>query len=132
MKLTANEKLKRMKQIEQAREDAMLSHIYYSQLSEIQKIYDSLALANINRYKLQKKATPKWASKKYIRLFNKLAKESSKNGIKYEVDHIIPITHKKVCGLHCEFNLQIISKEENSKKRNSFDINETFYFYNAR
>lgn len=39
---------------------------------------------------------------------------------KFHVDHIIPLQHELVCGLHVENNLQIISAERNMRKNNSF------------
>jgi hypothetical protein len=42
-------------------------------------------------------------------------------GIKYEVDHIIPIVHEKVCGLHVPANVQILTKKQNRAKASRFD-----------
>lgn len=36
------------------------------------------------------------------------------------VDHILPIVHPLICGLHVACNLQILTLEENLKKHNSF------------
>ena len=41
-------------------------------------------------------------------------------GIKYEVDHIIPLKNNFVCGLHTPNNLQIISQFNNRSKQNKF------------
>ena len=37
------------------------------------------------------------------------------------VDHIIPLNHPNVCGLHIPNNFQYLSPEENMKKNNKFD-----------
>ena len=42
-------------------------------------------------------------------------------GIKYEIDHIIPIVHDKVCGLHVPANVQILTKKQNRAKASRFD-----------
>jgi hypothetical protein len=40
----------------------------------------------------------------------------------YHVDHIIPITHPLVCGLHVISNLQYLTKEDNLSKNNTYII----------
>lgn len=65
----------------------------------------------------KEKATPPWADLKKIQEIYKKAKDS-----KLEVDHIIPLKHHLVCGLHVPDNLQLLSREENAMKNNKFDI----------
>jgi len=69
-----------------------------------------------------KDAKPKWADDKLIQeMYNKRDVLSEKHGIQYQVDHIVPILGKNVCGLHVEYNLQILTAEENNRKGNSFE-----------
>ena len=74
------------------------------------------------RQALKTKAMPKWLTKdqlKEIANMYKRAKELEKTtGLKYHVDHIIPLKGKDVCGLHTPWNLQILTAEENIKKSN--------------
>lgn len=65
------------------------------------------------------KATPKWADMRKIKEIYTLAKERSRaTGIKWHVDHIVPLQSPIVCGLHVEHNLQLLPAEENSRKHN--------------
>ena len=65
------------------------------------------------------KATPKWADLNKIMVLYKKAKWlESITGLKYEVDHIIPLQNKKVCGLHVWENLQILEASLNRQKNN--------------
>jgi len=41
-----------------------------------------------------------------------------KTGQKYHVDHIVPLKHPLICGLHVPWNLRVITSEENNKKKN--------------
>jgi hypothetical protein len=43
---------------------------------------------------------------------------SAVTGVKQEVDHIIPLIHGSVCGLHCVSNLRVIPASENRAKSN--------------
>lgn len=42
-------------------------------------------------------------------------------GVAHQVDHIIPLNHPDVCGLHVPANLCILTANDNREKSNSFD-----------
>lgn len=77
------------------------------------------AAATARRRATKIRATPKWADlefiKKYYILARKLTKET---GIKANVDHVVPLQSKIVCGLHCEANLSITTEKLNKRKGN--------------
>jgi hypothetical protein len=62
-------------------------------------------------------------SKIYKKQCQEIYKEAS-NKEGFEVDHIVPLIHKDVCGLHVPWNLQIIPISENRKKSNNYDISK--------
>ena len=68
------------------------------------------------------KSTPKWLSKDHlilIEMYYKLAVYMTEvTGIKWEVDHIIPLQGQNVSGLHVPWNLRVITKAENASKCN--------------
>ena len=64
-------------------------------------------------------AAPAWANKKYVDIFYQLAKEEAKRvGVPVHVDHMVPLTHSLVCGLHVEYNLQLLVGKANISKGN--------------
>ena len=104
---------------------------YYIEHKEERKNYNiqynqnnkSKKRSNSKKYKILRiQAIPKWANIKEIEKIYKQAQELElQDGIKRHVDHIIPLQGKNVCGLHVEYNLQILTEEENLKKSNKFD-----------
>ncbi|WP_372771283.1 HNH endonuclease signature motif containing protein [Pseudoalteromonas sp.] len=62
-----------------------------------------------------RKARPAWQEQKYINEYYKNAKS-----LGFEVDHIVPIKSKLVCGLHCIDNFQMLTRKENASKGNRF------------
>lgn len=67
----------------------------------------------------KKQATPPWADMDLIRAFYEAASLlTEETGIRHEVDHIYPLQGEFVCGLHCEANLQILTKTDNIRKHN--------------
>lgn len=69
------------------------------------------------RRKAVSRATPAWSDKQAIVEVYKAAQETG-----FVVDHIIPLTNQKVCGLHVHFNLQLLTDNENRIKGNRFTL----------
>lgn len=75
---------------------------------------------NAKRNAIKRNAMPRWANNDEIKNIYNKAQELKANGILVEVDHIVPLRSKYVCGLHVENNLQILTREENAKKGNRY------------
>lgn len=71
------------------------------------------------RRKCVRQATPAWANFQAMEVVYVEARRlTEETGIPHHVDHVVPLTSKLVCGLHCEFNLQILTGPENLAKHN--------------
>lgn len=66
-------------------------------------------------------SVPLWADLDAIKQIYKRAVDlTGETGIKYHVDHIVPLQGKLVSGLHVENNLRVITATENMSKSNKF------------
>jgi hypothetical protein len=63
---------------------------------------------------LKLRAMPKWADEK------KIKKIYQNRPAGHDVDHIVPLQGKTVCGLHWEGNLQYLPSAENQSKKNRY------------
>lgn len=87
---------------------------------------DKVNALNAKRRAQKIQATPKWLTKRDLALMESYYIKAKllelETGIKYHVDHTIPLNHPQVCGLHVPTNLQVITAEENLVKGNTFVV----------
>lgn len=70
-------------------------------------------------------AVPKWLSTAQLgqieAVYNHARDCRAVSGQEYHVDHVVPVIHPDVCGLHVPWNLQVLPQDVNDSKGNSFD-----------
>ncbi len=75
-------------------------------------------------------ATPKWLKRSDIlairHLYQMAISMSRTTGQAYVVDHIIPLQHDDICGLHVPWNLRVITREENLTKSNKLPSEDLY------
>lgn len=75
------------------------------------------------RKKRVRRATPVWSTYDILRKIYEVREQLTEElDVQLQVDHIIPLIHEEVCGLHVPANLQITSAAFNAAKRNVIDI----------
>lgn len=103
----------------------------FSERSEYAKEYRKANRDKINFWALKRWAaklnrTPKWLTEgdwdAIESLYLEAAKRSDVEGIRYEVDHIIPLQGELVSGLHVPSNLRVIPKRDNASKGNRYRV----------
>lgn len=83
-------------------------------------------LARVRKYELAKiNRTPQWLDKEDMwviqEIYDLSYKRTEITGVKWHVDHIIPLQGKSVSGLHVPANLQVIPAIINMGKGNKFN-----------
>ncbi len=72
----------------------------------------------------KKQASPNWLSNedKWLikEIYETAALRTKLTKVDWHVDHIVPLKHDSVCGLHVPWNLQVITASENISKHNRF------------
>lgn len=80
----------------------------------------------------KKFATPEWLSSdqlNQIERFYEHARDCTITvGEKYQVDHMVPLKGKNVCGLHVPWNLQVLPSDMNISKGNKMQNGENICF----
>lgn len=66
-------------------------------------------------------ATPTWADKEQMLATYEYAHWLRSIGVDAEVDHIVPLYGRGVCGLHVHCNLRVVLKTDNRSKNNRLD-----------
>ena len=65
------------------------------------------------------RAMPPWVDESQIKVvYQKASALQAETGVRMHVDHIVPLQHPLVCGLHCVANLRVIPGAENEAKKN--------------
>ncbi len=95
----------REKRVEQTERWRKANMSYYTQ-------YSRLRYAQLQQAKLKSLTkVDEYALDEWYNLARKLG---------LEVDHIVPLKHKKVCGLHVPWNMQLLSRTDNAARNNNF------------
>lgn len=110
------------------------SSYYLKNKQKVKEYYDNWykqnqckVYANNKKYENAKRmAAPKWLTQEQIKQIELLYKDrqliESLTGVGYDIDHVVPLRGNTVCGLHVPWNLQILTRAENSAKRNKLII----------
>lgn len=108
--------------------DANREKVYKSNRAWMRRNMDAVRSYAANRRARICMATPKWITEDDLFFFREahhlaLLREKA-TGIKWHVDHVIPLAGKNVCGLHVPNNIQVIPAIQNVKKHNYFEVGE--------
>jgi hypothetical protein len=87
------------------------------------------------RQAAQIKAIPKWYGEFDVFVIQEAlslsTRRNSTTGIKWHMDHMIPLRSKTASGLHCALNIQVIPEALNVRKRNTMTFTKPYEWVNA-
>ena len=121
-------KLKKEARLEQMRSNYEAKKSHYSERMSIWRSENKHKQA---AYSAKKRSeillrTPKWLDAKSIELIEEYYFTAHMLGMHtgepYHVDHIVPLRGKLVSGLHVPWNLQVLTKVDNQRKKNKFHV----------
>lgn len=76
----------------------------------------------------RRNATPSWLTEEHWQQIRAVYAEAerltSETGIPHEVDHIVPLQGRTVCGLHVPWNLRAIPKVQNNRRPRVWDASQ--------
>ena len=89
---------------------------------------EKVNVINAFRRSAKLRATPKWFGEldQFVveEAYELVERRNKTTGIKWSVDHMIPLQAKEACGLHCYQNIQVIPEKLNCMKRNKMILTE--------
>jgi hypothetical protein len=111
-------------EVKRAWQDKNREHVNFYNDSWRKNNPEQHAARQAERRARKNKATPNWLSedqRKATKDIYKLSKKLERLfGVKYHVDHIVPLKGENICGLHVPWNLQILEASLNLRKSNKF------------
>lgn len=67
----------------------------------------------------ERQATPPWANQAATReMFKHARAMTAATGVVHSVDHLVPLQHPLVCGLHWHGNMRVLPLDDNMRKGN--------------
>lgn len=85
----------------------------------------SVAASELKRKRAAKQACVRWADRDFIASIYVRARRLKRcTGVAWHVDHVVPLRHPLVCGLHVHENLRVITRRANQSKSNKFPSSE--------